>query len=158
MKRSHLSFRFRWLLAVAALLAGAGIEPALGQDNPGDPNYVHQFFLFADDVVVRFVYITNDATSIIARENGKCVQQVNVATAFITVFDAATFDVLATGEGNLNIQATVNCATRLYDGERIIVTSSGKLMEEATGEPLKFHLRAVLIKGILRVFEVDLDP
>jgi hypothetical protein len=147
-----------YVLAAATLLAGTGAAPARAQSNPEDPNFVHQFFLFDNDVFVRFVYITDAATTIVERENGKCVQKVSVSEALISVFDTQTGDLLAEGEGNLNIQATVNCATRIYDGERIVITSAGDLTDVGTGEPLRLHVRGVLIKGILRVFEIQLDP
>jgi hypothetical protein len=158
MKCSLVTRGFLSLFTLIALLAGTGAAPVQAQTSPEDPNYLHQFFLFDQELIVGFAYITSNATTIVERENGTCVQKVNVSTAFISVFDAQTFELLAEGQGNLNIQATVNCATRIYDGERIVIASSGDVTDVVTGESSRLHLRAIFTKGILRVLDLYLDP
>ena len=158
MRCHHAICRCSVLLAAATFVAGLGAAPIRAQTSPEDPNFLHQFFLVGDGVVVRFAFTTDNATSIIERQNGACVQKINASTASIAVFDAATSELLAEGEGTFNEQATVNCATHAFDGRRIVITSAGDLTDVATGQPSKFHVRGILINGALKVFELILDP
>lgn len=116
------------------------------------------FFIFYGDYLVRFQFNTDDGSTTVERNSGKCVQKITVPNAAIAVFQLPDFQLVAEGEGTFNVDATIDCRTGQYTFERTIATSAGTLFDALTGDRLRFKLRAVVINSELKVFDMELVP
>lgn len=147
------------LLATAiCLLRLTASSGCYAQEAPPTDDVPVVFFVSDDEYIVRFRFLTEDGSTRIERRSGKCVQKITVPKASITVFRIPDFEVLAEGVGAFNVDATVDCQSGFYTFERTIATSAGLLFAPQTGERLRFNLRAVVIDGMLKTFNLSLNP
>jgi hypothetical protein len=114
---------------------------------------IDTFFLTDFETVFFFTFPTNPGDFVRLGPKGTNLLHLASNRAEIVVFDFLTGDVLATGEGMINVSVTFPDVN-----ERAIVRAKGDVEDSATGEPLQLNVKAVIKDGDFKNFDFSLTP
>lgn len=134
-------------------LEGSASAQAVSVDDDGVTTF---FGLTNGQIIVGYEFLTEDGNTIVERRNGKCIQRINVPKATVALLSPFG-QLLGFGEANLNVQATVDCETRAYTYERLVVSSVGEVVDLA-GQAYRMTVYAVIIDGTAKVANISFDP
>jgi hypothetical protein len=146
-------------VGAAILAAAAIIAPARSAWSQGAVvvhsahGEIDTFFLTDFETVFFFTFPTNPGDFVRLGPKGKNLLHFASNRAEIIVFDFLTGNVLATGEGKINVSVTFPDVN-----ERANVRAKGDVVDVATGEPLQLNVKAVIRDGDFKNFDFSLTP